>query len=311
MEQQTIKLTDIYNKFAFEWLFASDLIRWQVPAHLLLGETSLYESGDHLANRLTVENYKKRMKEISEAATERRPYSVSYEMQVQRDKVATIHEEGRVFYNPQGDMVLCRGYIWSHNVRDQNLNEYFSNFEAISYLDKILKETDPDDLNAAFLYLSIDRLPLLALKHGVDVNDEVLDKIQEIYLKATRSYDYVGRTSSTSFGIVLQKCGHNEIVVVAKRLNEMLERTPILVGGKEMNFTAAIGGCVIQASSTTTTANILNHSERALLDAQHLKKISVPAGHLAKKMTAGKEKITKRRKEDNTGKPKKNSSQKK
>jgi hypothetical protein len=54
-----ITITDIYNKFAFEWTFARDMIQWQAPVNLLLGDTSLYASGDHYANRMTVENLDK------------------------------------------------------------------------------------------------------------------------------------------------------------------------------------------------------------------------------------------------------------
>ena len=54
-----LSLSDIYNKFAFEWSFSRDLIQWQSPVELLLGDLSFYESGDHFANRLSIENLKK------------------------------------------------------------------------------------------------------------------------------------------------------------------------------------------------------------------------------------------------------------
>src|SRR5258707_6274720 len=110
---QEISITNIYNKFAFEWIFQTDRIKWQEPAHLLLGDTSLYESGDHFFNRLTPANLEKRISAIYQAGKDRVPYSVDYEMQVLGSKVAIINEQGRIFFNNQADMLLCRGYIKS------------------------------------------------------------------------------------------------------------------------------------------------------------------------------------------------------
>jgi diguanylate cyclase (GGDEF)-like protein len=283
---ELISLTDIYNKFAFEWAFSRDLIQWQSPVHLLLGDISFYESGDHYANRMTVESLDKRLSTIHQAAYQRVPYTVNYDLQIQGNKVANIQEQGRVFFNQEGQMLLCRGYIKSQSVREQNENEYFSNSAIIKQLDSILASGDATDINSAFIYFSIDRFPLIAIGYGLEAAHHLLNQVEELLGRMTRHYDMVGRISGTSFGIILQKCGHNEIIVVAKRLVEVLEHTPFEVAGQKIIISASIGGCVVQRSEEVTAESILQHSERALLDAQHIKKISV-APAIAAKHIAG------------------------
>jgi len=279
-----ISITDIYNKFAFEWTFSRDLIQWQSPVHLLLGDISFYESGDHYANRMSFECLEKRLSTIHQAAQQRVPYTVNYELQVHGTKVAHIQEQGRVFFNPEGQMLLCRGYIRSHSVRDQEQNEYLSSSKILAQLTNILESGQAEAINAAFVYFSIDRLPLIAIRFGMDVVHKLLAQIEELLLRMTRDYDLVGQISGTSFGIILQKCGHNEIIVVAKRLVEVLEHTPFEVEGQRLIVSASIGGCVIQRSETVTAETILAHSERALLDAQHIKKIAISPAIAAKNM---------------------------
>lgn len=294
-----ISITDIYNKFAFEWVFARDLIQWQSPVNLLLGDLAFYESGDHFANRMTVENLEKRLGTIHQAAIERLPYAVNYELQVQGNKVATIQEQGRVFFNKDAQMLLCRGYIKSIHIRDQQLNEHLSSSSILSQLDDILLNSNATEVNAAFIYFSVDRLPLIAIRFGLEAVAKLMEQIEELLKRMTRGYDSVGKISGTSYGIILQKCGHNEIIVVAKRLVEVLEHTPFEVEGQRLLVSASIGGCVIQRSEKVTSRSILEHSERALLDAQHIKKIAVSPTVAAKNLTSSTTAPpTKRRVED-------------
>jgi diguanylate cyclase (GGDEF)-like protein len=200
-----------------------------------------------------------------------------------------------VFFNQKGQMLLCRGYIRSHLVRDQEKNEYLSTSTIIQQLDSILTTREATDINAAFVYFSIDRIPLISIRFGVEVIHNLLDQVEVELLKTTRSYDMVGRISGTSFGIILQKCGHNEIIALAKRMTDMLERTPFEVEGQRIILTASIGGCVIQRSEKVTVDSILQHSERALLDAQHIKKLAVSPSIAAKNLAGSSEKGSKKR----------------
>ncbi|MBP6985516.1 MAG: diguanylate cyclase [Alphaproteobacteria bacterium] len=293
-----LSLSDIYNKFAFEWSFSRDLIQWQSPVELLLGDLSFYESGDHFANRLSIENLQKRMDAIHEASNQRAPYKINYEMRVKGNQVATIEETGRVFFNPQGQMLLCRGYIKSLSIRDQKENEYLASVDIIEKLNTVLKEGDAAAVNAAFIYFSVDRVPLIAIRFGMEAVFQLMRDVCDLLERMTRSYDTVGQISGTSYGIVLQKCGHNEIIVVAKRLVDVLEQTPFEICGQKITISASIGGCVIQRSEKITAETILQHSERALLDAQHIKKISVAPSIAAKKMQSSASAASKKRREE-------------
>lgn len=293
-----LSLSDIYNKFAFEWSFSRDLIQWQSPVELLLGDLSFYESGDHFANRLSIENLQKRMDAIHEASNQRSPYKINYEMRVKGNQVATIEETGRVFFNPQGQMLLCRGYIKSLSIRDQKENEYLASVDIIEKLNTVLKEGDAAAVNAAFIYFSVDRVPLIAIRFGMEAVFQLMRDVCDLLERMTRSYDTVGQISGTSYGIVLQKCGHNEIIVVAKRLVDVLEQTPFEICGQKITISASIGGCVIQRSEKITAETILQHSERALLDAQHIKKISVAPSIAAKKMQSSASAASKKRREE-------------
>lgn len=293
-----LSLSDIYNKFAFEWSFSRDLIQWQSPVELLLGDLSFYESGDHFANRLSIENLQKRMDAIHEASNQRIPYKINYEMRVKGNQVATIEEIGRVFFNPQGQMLLCRGYIKSLSIRDQQENEYLASVDIIEKLNTVLKEGDAAAVNAAFIYFSVDRIPLIAIRFGMEAVFQLMRDVNDLLIRMTRSYDTVGQISGTSYGIVLQKCGHNEIIVVAKRLVDILEQTPFEICGQKITISASIGGCVIQRSEKITAEAILQHSERALLDAQHIKKISVAPSIAAKKMQSSASAASKKRREE-------------
>lgn len=293
-----ISLADIYNKFAFEWSFSRDLIKWQSPVELMLGDLSLYESGDHFANRISISDFNKRMDAIHEASKKRIPYSVDYELRVHGNKVATIEEQGRVFFNQDGQMLLSRGYIKSTSLREQEENEYLANSDIILKLNNVIQNGHSESINAAFIYFCVDRIPLIAIRFGMKAVKKLMDEVDGLLDRMTRSYDTIGRISGTSYGIILQKCSHNEIIVVAKRLVETLEKTPFEIDGQQMIISASIGGCVIQRSEKITAESILQHSERALLDAQHIKKISVAPSIVAKKMVNTDSKTPRKRREE-------------
>lgn len=289
-----LSLTDIYNKFAFEWTFGRDIITWQSPVQLLLGDLHFYETGDHFANRMSSADLDKRLSTIHQAAMKRVPYTVNYDLQVQGDKIAKIQEQGRIFFNPEGQMLLCRGYIRSQTVTEAEAKKQ-KQPEVIKQLAKFLGPGEQKGIRAAFVYFSIDRIPLIGIRFGMEEVNNIINQVEELLKRMVRTYDIVGRVSGTSFGIILQNCDHNEIIVVAKRLVEVLEHTPFMMQGQRILISASIGGCVIQQSQSVTVKNILDHSERALLDAQHIKKVSISPAMAAKQLAASSASDTRKR----------------
>lgn len=294
-----LSITDIYNKFAFEWLFSRDTIQWQAPVHLLLGDIQFYETGDHFANRMTPEDLNKRLSTIHQAAMKRVPYTVNYDLQVQGDKIAKIQEQGRVFFNQDGQMLLCRGYIRSQDIRNQENKDHACENEIISALDKMLEEDNPSQQKSAFLYFCIDRLPLVAIRFGTEVSEKLMSQVEELLNGMVRDYDKIGRISGTSFGIILRNCDHNEIIVVAKRLVEILERSPLQIDNQRLIISSSIGGAVLQHAPGITSHAILQHAERALMDTQQIKRVNISPAMAAKQMTASHNAVEgKRRTED-------------
>ncbi len=294
-----ITLTDIYNKFAFEWTFARDHIQWQSPVDLLLGDIHFYETGDHFANRMSSEDLEKRLATIHQAAVKRVPYTVNYDLQVQGNKISKIQEQGRIFFNPEGQMLLCRGYIRSQSVQEQEGQGHLEETDIIKQLASILGPGEATGIRAAFMYFCVDRIPLIGIRFGSEEVQKLMNQVEELLGRMVRVYDVVGRISGSSFGIILQNCDHNEIIVVAKRLIEVLEHTPFMIQGQRIIISASIGGCVIQRSEKVTAKNILEHSERALLDAGHIKKVSISPAIAAKQMLAASaQDPSKRRGED-------------
>lgn len=281
-----LSITDIYNKFAFEWVFSRDMVQWQSPVHLLLGDIHFYETGDHYANRMSPEDFSKRMSTIHQAAMQRVPYTVSYDLEVQGNKITTIQEQGRVFFNQEGQMLLCRGYIRSQNVHQREGKGYLYETEIISALDQMLNEESASKAKAAFIFFSIDRLPLVGVRFGAEAVQQLMNQVENLLKVILRSYDVVGRISGTSFGLILNNCDHNEIIVVAKRLVEVLEHTPFEIEKQRIIISCSIGGAVIQHAPGISAEAILQHAERALMDAQHIKKVAISPAMAAKQIAA-------------------------
>ncbi|MGB0935730.1 MAG: GGDEF domain-containing protein [Alphaproteobacteria bacterium] len=305
-EEQYLDIFQVYNSFAYEWNLYSDHIRWPTSAHLLFGDVTLYDSGDYFTGRLDIEDFATRIEQMHLQSTNDHKFSCEYDLIVQGMKTVRVREEGHFVLNKNGLPGMCRGRIFplsSPAQSDETLDDLKqlasltklpSKAMLLMKLQEMLDGKAGEEIKAAFVQLKIDKVPLIGLLFGLEKVKEITEKMEALLIKCVRGTDVVGQISPNSFGIILQNCGQQEIVIVAKRLVEFIEQSDIKPPQAQQPVKASIGGTVIMPQDNASPEDIFHRAERALLDTQHIKKMATPTAYVANQMGAAEKKSGRR-----------------
>jgi diguanylate cyclase (GGDEF)-like protein len=109
----------------------------------------------------------------------------------------------------------------------------------------------------------LDHFKKINDRHGHAVGDMVLKHFAAILRKALRKHDTVGRVGGEEFAIVLANAGIAEAEIFARRVNEQLKATPLIVNDKEVRMTASIGITCMKIDDSGADSS-LSRSDMAL-----------------------------------------------
>ncbi len=109
--------------------------------------------------------------------------------------------------------------------------------------------------------------------YGHLAGDKVLASVAQTIRDTVREYDHPGRFGGEEFAIVLPEVNRDEALVLAERLRNTIENTPIsiLFNGqpKNINVTMSIGVACFPYDATTLT-NLINAADVAVYHAKHI-----------------------------------------
>lgn len=95
--------------------------------------------------------------------------------------------------------------------------------------------------NVFFFMLDIDFFKKINDTYGHDTGDIVIKKISDILLEQTREQDIVGRLGGEEFGVLLSNSKLDDIINIAQRIREAVEKETISHNNHNIKVTVSMG----------------------------------------------------------------------
>ncbi len=196
-----------------------------------------------------------------------------------------IEDTGRWYGDRAGRPVRAHGIIRVINdrrARDERLL-YRSDHDAltgglnrvrlIEEIDTAIEDASRYQASCALAIAAIDTLAVLNEAYGHQTTDTVIAGVAKRIRAEMRSGDAIGRLSGNKLGIVLKRCGEDDLVVAMRRFARAVGGTPIPAGPDSgdtgsggacsVAVTVSIGGVVMPRHGADHAA-ALAHAQEAL-----------------------------------------------
>ncbi len=137
-----------------------------------------------------------------------------------------------------------------------------------SEINRSLRHGSPMSL----LMLDIDHFKRVNDTWGHPVGDEVLKAFGRLLRESCRVYDVPGRYGGEEFCILLPETQPGNTTVVAERIRNRLQTTPLPCGDQSISVTASIGIAGMDAlaeGELLSAATLIDRADRALYSAKH------------------------------------------
>lgn len=280
---EPLDLLKMYGELSFEWSLEEDRIHWTGPVSRLISPDIPLVSGGSYHNLLSIEAFEIRMRAIDEARHHiDGVYVCQYALDLPHFEHTLVKEEGRLVFE-RGEPLYLKGSLrflensTSEKDQDQESVLRHSGYDALTgypqkevlyeNLASLIEQTAYSGISGAYLAVCIDRLTYLNAKYGYDVLKDLLKGASERLRQEIRFNDAIGRTSSSSFGVVLQDCDRWGIIRTADRLTRVIESVPIATSAGNINLCLSAGGLVFPDHQLTAEVVMLK-AEQFLFEAQ-------------------------------------------
>ena len=117
------------------------------------------------------------------------------------------------------------------------------------------------------ILFDIDQFKMVNDTFGHAAGDEVLRAVAGICRAAIREIDVIGRYGGDEFVIVLPECSLETALIVAERMRNMLESSPILIGEQEIKITLS-AGVASDLVGSLSLDDLLRQADQALYAAK-------------------------------------------
>jgi diguanylate cyclase (GGDEF)-like protein len=265
----------------YRWEIASDRLLWGANAADVLKITpTAVASGSDFAKLVSDKSSETRADAVMRAEQRDGGAGVGYLVQyclAGTDGPAElwVEDTGRWYAGGDGKPAWAQGVmrvINDRHQREQRL-DYLSRFDPLTgelnrwHLLQVLGRTLDDAVrfreSCGFLLVAIDSLDRLNESYGFDVADEVIAGIAKRVGSRLRGGDCLGRFSGNRFGVVLQKCGPDDLAVAADRLLGAVREDMIPTSVGPVAVTVTVGG-VTAPRHARTVDEILVRAQEAL-----------------------------------------------
>jgi diguanylate cyclase (GGDEF)-like protein len=187
------------------------------------------------------------------------PYQVQYALRPTPDSVPLhwIEDSGRWFAGSDGTPARAHGIVRvidSRREQEQQL-AYLSRFDALTnemnrwHMTAVLEHTVAEAIrlrsSCGFMLASIDSLGRINEAYGFNIADEVIAAIALRIRSQLRGKDHLGRFSGNKFGIILNNCTPDDMLVAADRL---------LVGARDQVLQTSVGPVAVTVTIGGVTA---------------------------------------------------------
>ncbi len=249
----------------YAWHIATDQIVWGANVHEVLEvlDAALIASGAAYARLVHHQDGRARFDAVMSSGMKDDgggvPYEVQYALKPTPDSAPLhwIEDSGRWFAGPDGTPARAHGIVRvidARREREQELS-YLSRFDALTnemnrwHMTAVLDDTITEAVklrsSCGFMLASIDSLGRINEAYGFHIADEVIAAIAARIRSQMRAKDHLGRFSGNKFGIILNNCTADDMVVAADRL---------LVGARDHIVQTSVGPVAVTVSIGGVTA---------------------------------------------------------
>jgi diguanylate cyclase (GGDEF)-like protein len=247
------------GEIPYEWRIDSDALAWgpNVQAVLACADLAGLESG-HSFGRL-IDPPSARSEAILRSGLRDEgagvPYQVQYGLRTSAAApMIWIEDSGRWFGGPDGKPLRAYGVvrvITERHEREERLT-YLSRFDTLTgelnrarlteILEAIIEEAIKLRSSCGFLLAAIDDLGRINEAYGSDIADEVIAAVAKRLHSQMRGKDHLGRISGNKFGIILNNCTSDDLLIAADRLLAGIRNEVMQTSSGPVAVTVTIGG---------------------------------------------------------------------
>jgi diguanylate cyclase (GGDEF)-like protein len=256
-----LDLQDIFTaagEVPYAWRIDTDALIWgHNAADLLPIDPAACASGRDYAALIDPQSQNTRATALARAAGTDQGAGVAYETQYALrvpEGLAWVEDCGRWFAGPDGKPLRAHGVvrlIAARHAREERLSKLarfdpltgeMNRWHLLEMLEATLEEAVKLRSSCGFMLVAIDNLRRINVAYGFDVADEVIAVIAKRMRAQLRGKDHLGRMSSNKFGIILNNCTPDDMLIAADRLLVGVRDEVVATSAGVVAVTVTIGG---------------------------------------------------------------------
>jgi diguanylate cyclase (GGDEF)-like protein len=267
----------------YDWRIDTDELRWGPNAGGVLGlaDPATIASGRSFAQLVDPKcgptRFDAVMRSTLADAGDGVPYQVEYALRRAADskELLWIEDTGRWFAGADGKPLRAHGVIRVVNERHEREARlaYLSRFDPLTgemnrwamteLLEATVEEAVKLRSSCGFMLVAIDNLGRINEAYGFDAAEEVIGAVARRIRSQLRGKDHLGRLSGNKFGIILNNCTPDDMLMAADRLLAGMRDEVVQTSGGAVAVTVTIGG-VTAPRHARNVREILSRAQDAL-----------------------------------------------
>ena len=242
------------------WRIDSDVVRWgrNVGDVLAVADPTALMTGRRYGELVDPTSGQSRFDAVMRASAPDAgagvPYQVQYALRAGGERPLWIEDTGRWFAGADGRPLRAHGVVRVINERHEREQRlaFLSRFDALTgemnrwHMTEVLEGTVEEAVklrsSCGFLLVAIDGLGRINEAYGFDIADEVIAAVAKRIRSQLRGKDHLGRFSGNKFGIILQNCTPDDLLIAADRLLAGVRDEVVQTSVGPVAATVTIGG---------------------------------------------------------------------
>ncbi|MBX9776443.1 MAG: GGDEF and EAL domain-containing protein [Xanthobacteraceae bacterium] len=267
----------------YAWDLATDALSWGANAREVLevGDTTSIASGGSYARLIEHKDGRSRFDAVMQSGMKDDgsgvPYEVQYALKPTPDSAPLhwIEDSGRWFSGADGTPARAHGIVRVIDARREQEQQlaYLSRYDGLTnemnrwHMTSVLEATIAEALklrsSCGFMLAAIDNLGRINEAYGFNIADEVIAAVATRIRSQMRGKDHLGRLSGNKFGLILNNCTLDDMLVAADRLLVGARDHVVQTSAGPVAVTVTIGG-VTAPRYARTVAEVLARAQDAL-----------------------------------------------
>ncbi len=246
----------------YAWDVATDALAWGANARdvLEVADAALIASGGRYARLIDHKDGRSRVDAVMNSGMKDDgagvPYEVQYALKPTPDSAPLhwIEDSGRWFAGADGTPARAHGVVRVIDARREQEQQlaYLSRYDALTnemnrwHMTAVLEQTIEEAMklrsSCGFMLAAIDNLGRINEAYGFNIADEVIAAVASRIRSQMRGKDHLGRLSGNKFGIILNNCTPDDILIAADRLLVGARDHVVQTSAGPVAVTVTIGG---------------------------------------------------------------------